>query len=357
MASNLLLKPTVKLKDARTIPPEQLYERRKQAIALFEKGMTRQEIAPLVGVGRNAVGEWIRLWQDGGVSALKVGSSGKPKGSGSTLNNYQQSRISKMLVERVPDQLKMPFALWNREAVKQLIKDQFGIEMPIRTVGHYLKKWGFTPQKPVKRAYERNDKKVNQWIETDYPLLAKRAKAEGGEIHWGDETGVCSEDQVGRGYSPKGQTPVRLHRGAKERINMISTVTNQGKVRFMFYEGSMNSDCLIKFMRRLIKDAKRKVFLILDNLPTHHSKKVREWVGKRPQKIELHFLPSYSPDLNPDEYLNGDLKGELSRKPSRREKGEFKTQAKSSMRSLAKKSKRIQSYFNATPLKYISDAA
>ena len=138
---------------------------------------------------------------------------------------------------------------------------------------------------------------------------------------------------------------------------MISTVTNQGKVRFMFYEGSMNSDCLIKFMRRLIKDAKRKVFLILDNLPTHHSKKVREWVGKRPQKIELHFLPSYSPDLNPDEYLNGDLKGELSRKPSRREKGEFKTQAKSSMRSLAKKSKRIQSYFNATPLKYISDAA
>ena len=138
-----------------------------------------------------------------------------------------------MLVERVPDQLNMPFALWNREAVKQLIKDQFGIEMPIRTVGHYLKKWGFTPQKPVKRAYERNDKKVNQWIETDYPLLAKRAKAEGGEIHWGDETGVCSEDQVGRGYSPKGQTPVRLHRGAKERINMISTVTNQGKVRFI----------------------------------------------------------------------------------------------------------------------------
>ena len=222
----------------------------------------------------------------------------------------------------MPDQLKLPFALWTRAAVRQLIKELFGEEMPIRTVGHYLKQWGYTPQKPVKRAYERNDTKVKTWLETDYPGLAKRAKAEGGEIHWGDETGISSADQVGRGYAPKGKTPVRRHKGKPERINMISTVTNQGKVRFMFYKDTMNSQRLISFLRRLVKDSGRKVFLILDNLRVHHSKLVKEWLAGREKEIEIHYLPSYSPDLNPDEYLNCDLKNEMSKRPEKIYPGE-----------------------------------
>ena len=342
----------IRLQDARTISPEQLFERRKQAVALFKKGMLRKDIAPIVGVGRNKVGEWIAVWQEGGIRALKVGKAGAPKGSGLRLNRFEQERIRKTIIKDAPDQLKLPFALWTREAVRQLIEQFYGIDLPIRTVGNYLRNWGFTPQKPVKRAYERDDKKVKKWLEEDFPELAKRAKAEGGEVHWGDETGVKSEDQVGRGYAPQGQTPVRKHRGSPEKINMISTVTNQGKVRFMFYDGSMNADRLIEFLRRLIRRASRKVFLVLDNLRVHHAKKVRAWLSERKEEIEVHYLPSYSPDLNPDEYLNCDLKGELSRRPSSKRKGSLADAARTEMRKLAKNPKRVISYFTSSKLKH-----
>lgn len=291
------------LKDARALDHEELYERRKQAILLHKKGtMTQAEIGEIVGVRRDVVGQWIKKWKEGGLKALKPTPKGRPHGTGRTLTPSQEKEIQKCLTEKYPEQYKMDFALWTRTAVQVLIKHLYKIKMPIRTVGHYLKQWGFTPQKPVKRAYERNEKKVKEWMEETYPAIAKKAKEEGAEIHWGDETGVKSEDQVGRGFAPKGKTPVRQHSGKKDqKINMISSITNQGKVRFMFYSDKMNGQMLIKFLKRLIKDSKKKIHLILDNLPCHHSYLVRDWVAERNDQIELHYLPSYSPDLNPDE--------------------------------------------------------
>lgn len=342
----------MKLQDARTIPPEQLYERRKQAVMLRKKKHTYAEIGEIVGVNRNVVSEWIGLWKEGGMKALQVKPAGRPKGKGLTLSKAQQQKIKQSLVEIMPDQLKLPFALWTRAAVQQLIADLFEIKMPIRSVGNYLKRWGFTPQKPIKRAYERNEKKVKEWLEKDYPALATQAKKEGAEIHWGDETGICSSDQVGRGYAPKGKTPVRRHKGKSERVNMISSVTNQGKVRFMFYDGTMNAKRLLSFFRRLIKDTQRKVYMILDNLRVHHAKIVRSWLDKHSNRIEVHYLPSYSPDLNPDEYLNCDLKNELSKRPDNRVPGKLRQSAESHMRKLAKSPKRVSSYFNAEKIRY-----
>lgn len=347
------------LRDARTLNAEELYDRRKQAILLHKKGtLTQAGIGEVVGVRRDVVGRWIKLWKQGGLKALKPSSSGRPVGTGRTLNAAQEREIQKCLIEKNPEQYKMDFALWTRSAVQGLIKELYEIEMPIRTVGHYLKQWGFTPQKPVKRAYERSDRKVKEWMDTTYPEIARKAKAEGAEVHWGDETGVKAEDQVGRGFAPKGKTPVRQHSGKKDqKINMISSITNQGKVRFMFYEGSMNAQMFIRFLRRLIKDASKKVHLILDNLPTHHSKVVKQWAEKHRDRIELHYLPSYSPDLNPDEYLNCDLKAELARSGSRKNKAKFQAQVKSKIRSLAKQPKRIKSYFDSHKLQYIKKAS
>ena len=349
----------MELKDTRALHHEELYERRKQAIMLHKKGsMTQAEIGELVGVRRDVVGQWIKKWKQGGITALKPTPRGRPHGSGRTLTAIQEKEIQRCLIEKYPDQYKMDFALWTRTAVQTLIKTLYQIEMPIRTVGHYLKQWGFTPQKPVRRAYERNEKKVKEWMEETYPSIAKQAKEEGAEIHWGDETGVKAEDQVGRGFAPKGKTPVRKHSGKKDqKINMISSITNQGKVRFMFYEGRMNAQMLIKFLKRLLKDSKRKIHLILDNLPSHHSYVVKDWVKERSDKIELHYLPSYSPDLNPDEYLNCDLKAELAKRGSRRNKAEFHKQTKSKMRSLAKQPQRVKSYFDSHKLDYISKVA
>lgn len=342
----------MKLKDARSLSPVELEERRKQAVKLRESGMNFKDIAEIVGVNRNKVSEWYKLWKSGGAKALKVKSRGKPKGSGCTLDFEMQKKVQSCLILCTPDQLQFDFALWTRAAVRQLIDYLFKIDMPIRTVGHYLKQWGFTPQKPVKRSYERCSKRVQKWLDEEYPAIEEKAHKEGAEIHWGDETGMCNQDQVGRGYAPKGKTPVRERRGKLEKINMISTVTKLGKIRFMFYEGSMNYQQLIKFMSRLIKDTDKKVHLILDNLRVHHAKKVKQWANKRTEKIELHYLPSYSPDLNPDEYLNRDLKAELSRKPSDKREGHFKSQAKTEMRRLQKSPGRVKKYFRSSSIRY-----
>lgn len=217
----------------------------------------------------------------------------------------------------------------------------------------YLNRLGFTPQRPLKRAYERDPKAVEQWLKTDYPALAARAKTEGGEIYWGDETAASSVEHYPRGYAPKGKTPVLvLSQSKRQRVNIISAISNQGTVRFMLYRETLAADVLIKFLRRLIKDAGRKVFLVLDNLRVHHSRKVRAWLEDKTEQIELHFLPSYAPDLNPDEYLNCDLKARLSAAEPVRKPGKMHKKVLSHLRSIQKDPERVRSYFQNEYINY-----
>lgn len=159
--------------------------------------------------------------------------------------------------------------------------------LPIRTGGSYLQRWGYTPQRPAKRAYEQCSKTVQRWLDEEYPLIAQRAAAENAEIHWGDETGLRSDHQSGRSYSQRGKTPVARIRAKRVRVQMISTVTNHGTLRLMHFAGAMNSDLLIRFLKRLTRDSDRKLFVILDNLRVHHSKKVKAWVADHGDAIEV----------------------------------------------------------------------
>jgi transposase len=228
--------------------------------------------------------------------------------------------------------------------------------MPIRTCGEYLKRWGFTPQKPAKLAYEQNPQAVAKWMEETYPTIAKESKSQNAEIHWGDETGVRNDCQHGRVYAPKGQTPILRKKAKRFSINMISSITNQGKVRWMIYRETLTSESFIRFMERLIKDSKKKVFLIVDNLRVHHSAPVKEWVEANKERIALFHLPSYSPERNPDEYLNGDLKSELSRKEPPMDQGHLERNLIGSMRRLAKSPKRVASYFEHPAVTYAKAA-
>lgn len=343
----------MELKDARALSPEQLLERRKQAIALHRQGMKQAPIARIVGVHRNTVGQWIAKWKQGGSGGLQAQSAGRPAGAGRHLTEAQETHIQKLIVDRQPEQLKLDFALWTRDAVRLLIRQEFALDMPIRTVGEYLKRWGFTPQKPVRRAYERCEASVRRWLDEQYPAIAQKARQQGAEIHWGDETGLRSDDVNGRGFAPAGQTPVRRAKGTPEKINMISTVTNRGKVRFMFYRSSLNVAVFLGFLKRLVREARgRKIFLIVDNLRVHHAKKVKQWAARHREAIELFYLPSYSPDLNPDEYLNNDLKRGVSRRADGRRKGRLTQCALSQMRSLQKQPTRVKNYFRASPVCY-----
>jgi len=257
-----------------------------------------------------------------------------------------------MLVDKTPDQLKLSFALWTRDAVRLAIKQSYGRDLPLRTITDYLKRWGFTPQKPTKRAYEQNPKLVEQWHQTVYPEILARAKQEKAEIHWGDETGIQNDAYNAKGFAPKGKTPVVRINAVKSRVNMISSITNRGKVRFMLYRETMTAKVLIKFMSRLIKDSDRKMFLILDNLRVHHSKVVKAWLEENKEQIAAFFLPSYSPELNPDEYLNGDLKHNIrSGLPARSEKALIK-KTRSFMRKLQNRPKHVQNYFRHPKIAY-----
>lgn len=334
--------------DARKLSRDVLEEKRRQAQQLRKRGMTRKEIGEIVGVHEDTVGRWLKL----GKSELVVNRGGRKRGQARHLSAVQEGAIRKKIMDKTPDQLKMAYALWTRKAVMELIEQETGVRMPIRTVGEYLKRWGFTPQKPVKRAYEQNPKAVQQWLDEAYPAIKAQAKAENAEIYWGDETGMRNDSQHERGYAPRGKTPVIHLNANRTSTNMISAVTNQGKVRFQIFDGTMNADRLIAFCQRLIKSAGRKVYLILDNLRVHHAKIFKAWLAEHEDEMSVFYLPSYSPELNPDEYLNCDLKaGVHSGKPARTKQA-LKKKVLSHMRMLQKKPKRVAKYFQHEKIAY-----
>lgn len=337
--------------DVRKLEPAAREQLRRTVIRMHKRGHTQTAIAQELGLRRPTVTGWIAQAKAG--RGVKEARRGRPLGDGRKLTPAQEERIRKDIVDNTPDQLKLRFALWSAQAVRALIKAYFGVDLPVRSVRNYLKRWGFTPQRPLQRAYEQKPQAVQKWLNEEYPAIAARAKAEGAQICWGDETAVSSVEHYPRGYAPKGKTPVLvLSQAKRERINLISAITNQGAMRFMLYRDTLTAEVLIKFLERLIREAGRKVFLVLDNLRVHHSRKVRAWLADKLDQIELFFLPSYSPELNPDEYLNADLKARMSAAEPVRDAAHLERKVISHLRSIQKQPARIRSYFIAERIKY-----
>ena len=268
------------------------------------------------------------------------------------LTTVQCKIIQRFITDKCPDQLKLPFALWTRKSVQHLIQHCFGIKLAQSTVGAYLRSWGYTAQKPLRRSYQQQPQRVEKWLKEEYPAIATRAKTEGAEIQWGDEAGVCSTCQVIKSYAPKGKTPVLRQPGSRFSMSMISTVTNRGALKFMVYEGGLNVAIFLKFLGRLIKYQKKKVFLILDNLKVHHAKKVQSWIEKHRESIELFFLPSYAPEYNPDEYLNNAVKQRTHNEKMSRNQKELSKHLRSTLARLQKEPETIRNLFKAPSVRY-----
>ena len=338
--------------DFRKLSSEQRYILRLRGINLIKSGETQKKVASIFGVRTSTVNSWVKSYKEEGLRGLKDKSRGVKSEDKKLLSAKLEKEIQRMITDTMPDQLKLPYALWTRKAVKELIEREFGITLAINTMGDYLRSWGFSPQKLKKKAYEQCSKKVQLWLDQEYPAIKERAKKEKAIIHWGDETGIRNSNQHGRSYAPKGRTPVKLSMSKRFSVNMISSVTNQGLVEFMIYSGSMNADRLIEFMNQLTKNKPKKVFLILDNLRVHHSKIVKAWVEKNKAKIEIFHLPSYSPEKNPDEYLNCDLKYGLSTKPSPRNEEQLKNNVEDHMVMLQMNQDRVKKYFEHEEIRY-----
>lgn len=338
--------------DFRTIEESARLVLRKKAILLHKGGKKKKEIALILGVRPNTITDWFKKHKERGTEGLKGKKRGVKSEDKKLLSSEQEKTIQKMIIDVMPSQHKLDFALWTRGAVKQLVFQEFGIVLAVNTMGDYLRKWGFSPQKPKKKAYEQRPAEVQKWLEEQYPAVKEAAKKEGAEIHWGDETGVRNDCQHGRSYAPKGKTPVKEMMSKRFSINMISSITNQGKVQFMIYSDNMNADRLIQFMEQLIKDSDKKIYLILDNLRVHHSKIVKEWESQNKEKIALYFLPSYSPEKNPDEYLNCDLKQGLSAKPAPKNIDKLHENLENQMNMLKINPERVKKYFNHKDIQY-----
>jgi DDE superfamily endonuclease/Winged helix-turn helix len=247
---------------------------------------------------------------------------GHSRGVGRVLTAAQEHTIQRIIIEHRPEQLKMDFCLWSRAAVGQLIEQEFGIALQVRSVGRY-------------------------------PGIEQRAKSEGAEIHWGDETALVNTYVRGRSYAPTGKTTVAMAvGGTRQKLSMIATVTNQGKTRWMIIDDAFDADKFIEFLTALIKDAGRKVFLILDNLRVHHSKLVKAWVAQNSEHIELFYLPSYSPQLNPEERLNADLKQEMGKRVPVRTKAKLRAAANEHMTMLEQSPERVMAYFQDRRVRY-----
>ena len=338
--------------NARNLTQATQYEIRKSIIRLSQQGKNTHEIAEILNVSERHVQNTKLNYKNGGMIAIKPGKRGRKSGEKRKLTPEQEKEVQQIIVDKTPEQLKFKECLWTRKAIHELILRKYQIDLPLSTLGLYLQRWGFSVQRPVKRAYQQNKEAVNEWVEETFPGINKRAKEEDAEIYFGDETGLQNTSNYAKGYAPKGKTPVVYTESKHIKINMLSAVSAKGKMRFLLHKESINSDKLIDFMRRLIHDSDKKVFLVLDNLKAHHSKKVSEWIEKHKDEIEIFFLPPYAPEYNPDEYLNNDLKRGIGNFPSPRSEKELIHNVRSHLKKVQLQPEKVKGFYQLPTTKY-----
>ena len=336
--------------DARSISPGAQEHLRQLAVRAVLDGKKQREVAQLLGIAPGTLCRWLKAYRLQGQGALKSKKKGRPQGG--KLLPWQAAQIAKTVIDHHPEQLKLPFYLWTREAVGLLIKRRFGLQLSVWTVGRYLKRWGFTPQKPTRRAWEQNPEQVRQWLEKEYPSIRRQAQKEKAQIFWGDEMGLRSDHAVGRSYGLKGLTPVILATGQRFGCNMISAITNQGRLNFMVFKERFAAQVFIEFLRRLLRQSDRRIYLIIDNHPVHRSRKVKNWVKEHEGRLRLIFLPSYSPEINLDELLNQDVKSNALGRQRPGNQTELMGKVRSYLRSRQCKPDIVAKYFQGKYVRY-----
>lgn len=341
--------------NAKHLSPDEQYQLRKSIVRLLKKGQAPNEVIRILDVSRSLVYATKKTYDEKGIEGIKPKTRGRRTGDKRTLTPEQEREIMKTIVDKNPEQVKLKCCMWTRKAIQEYIRREYRITMPLSTLGYYLERWGFSVQRPTKRANKQDEERVRLWMEKEYPAIAAKARDERAEICWGDETAIQNTANYIKGYAPVGQTPVLRVEAKKLKLNMLSAISNRGKLRFTITKESVNADILIDFMGRLVKDAGHKVLLILDNLRVHHSKKVTAWLDGHKDEIEIFYLPPYAPEYNPDEYLNSDLKREMSKRPIPKSENDLHRNARSVLKKTQLNPKRVQSYFRTKYTKYAAE--
>ncbi len=325
---------------------------RQRVVSAVLEGMGQTQAHEVFGVGLRSVNRWMAVVHTGGHEAVAAKPRGRRAGEAGKLTASQAARVKKRIIGKMPDQLKLPFYLWTREAVRRLILREHGVKLALSSVGNYLKAWGMTPQKPVRRAYERDDAQIARWLEEEYPRIAREAQRQRAVIYWGDESGFRSDDVRGRSYSLRGRTPEIRATGNRFGCNMISALTNHGALAFQVFSGRFVTAVFIEFLERLLKHAgQRKIVLIVDGHPVHKAKAVQAWLEERASRIRMFLLPGYAPELNPDELLNHDVKQAVG-KARPRDRDDLKSAVRAWLHRRQKQPEVIRNFFEAKHVRY-----
>jgi transposase len=343
------------LPDARELSDEVLEALRLRALRGCEMGLVEGEVAQLLGVARETVCRWWSAYADRGLAALPQRRSGRPRGSGRRLSAVQAQHLQDLLRTHQPEEVGIAAPLWTRRAVRDLIRREYHVEVAQRTVGRYLRRWGFTAKRPRRHARDQDPEEVREWLEEIYPAIAARAEQERAEIHWGDEVGVAADHQPALGYAPRGEPATTLVPDPHVRANQISTITNRGEVRFMTYTQTMTAALFIGFLERLLRSTTGKVFLIVDRLRAHLTPEVQAWVATHAGRLEIFYLPRYAPELNPDEYLNNDLKGRVHAIGLPHTQAEVRSHIQAFMRRLLHLPEHVMNYFQHPAVQYAAN--
>lgn len=326
------------------------YEERVSACEALESGISADEIVKVLKVSRSSIFEWQKTYRAHGAEALRTKKTRGPK---SKLDDGQMSQLYRLIVGRDPRQLSFGLALWTRGMIQELIFRQFGIRLSIVSVGNVLAKLGMSPQRPLYRAYEQDPEKVAEWKEKTFPQIQARAKREGAAIFFADEASVRTNYHAGTTWAPIGKTPVVAGSGKTRSISMVSAISPRGELHFEVHESGIRQEEFLDFCKMLVADAGRPVFLIIDNSQVHRAKMLKEYAAQSNGMLTLFFLPPYSPDLNPDEWVWKNVKhdnlGRASVK-SERQLAEFASIALVRLKGMPDK---VRSFFADPALGYI----
>jgi transposase len=334
----------IELPDARHLSDEALRVIRERALRGVEMGFSQAELAELLGVRQETISRWWAAYCCHGLDALPGRRSGRPTGSGRMLSDEQAQRIKALIDNNSPQKLGLSHALWTRRAVGDLVRKEFAIDLADRTVGLYLSRWGYTPKKPTRHSRKQDPDEVQKWLNETYPAIEEQAQKEDAEVMWADEVGVQADHHPGTSYAPQGERATADVPGPHIRVNQITAISNEGEVRFMTYE-TMKWPVFLLFLQKLVEGATRKILLIVDRLQAHKTPEVEQWLQANKGKIEVFYLPTYSPELNPVEYLNNDAKGQVNKAGMPDNKGGLRERLMGYMGFLAGIPSRVISFF------------
>jgi transposase len=336
-------------RDGRKLGHKTLEEIRIRAVERVAAGESPEDVINTWGFHRSCIYDWLAKYREGGIDALRAKRiSGRPP----KLKGSQLKKLYDIITLKTPLQLRFEFALWTRAMIRELIREEFGVRLSEVSVGRLLRKLGLSPQRPLRRAYQQDKERVECWLTEEYPAIRGMARREGATIYFGDEAGVRSDYHSGTTWAPVGQTPVVECTGARFSLNLISAISPKGELRFMTVKGTVNGSKFVEFLKRLIHNATRPIYLIVDGHPAHRAKVVKEYLLSTDGRVRLFFLPPYSPELNPDELVWNHIKNHKLGRTAVKGPDDLKEKVTSFLRSLQRMPEKIRGFFREPNVRY-----